>query len=287
MRLDFEIKHSLKLVRWQARRIAAAYRWGLGEMQRAPVVLGNAMPKSGSHLISQVLRGLTRLGPFIDSGLPPVNRGEDNSKLSDDEILANVRRMRPGDTAYGYLSAAEPFLSALIQPSRATIFVYRDPRDMIISHIFYATQMHPGHWMRRYYTEQLHTMEERIHAAIQGVDEPGSELTPIRRRYEGYLGWLEQPQVLSLRFEDLILQRQAALECLLDYLKSRGFNLRMPGQRAIQLLETAVAPKKSGTFRKGQPGNWREHFTDANKVLFKEKAGDLLVRLGYEADLEW
>jgi len=287
MSLYYPIKHSLKLIRWQARRVAAAYRWGLDELQRAPIVLGNAMPKSGSHLIIQVLQGLTRLGPFINPGFPPVNRGEDNRKLSDAAVLANIQRMRPGDIGYGYISAARPFVSTLTQPQRATVFVYRDPRDMIVSHIFYATQMHPGHWMRRYYTEELHSMEERINAAIQGVDEPGSELTPIRRRYEGYLGWLEQPGVLSLRFEDLILDRPAALGRLLEYLGQRGFHLRMPPPQAVAALETAIAPKKSGTFRKGQPGNWREHFTEANKDLFKEKAGDLLIRLGYEENSEW
>jgi hypothetical protein len=283
----YSLKHGLKILRWQARRIAAAYRWGLGDLARAPIVLGNAMPKSGSHLIIQVLQGLPRLGPFVNPGFPPVNRAEDNRKLPDEAVLANIRRMRPGDIGYGYVSATQPFMDALTRSERATIFVYRDPRDMVVSHIFYATQMHPGHWMRRYYTEKLHTMEERINAAIQGVEEPGSELTPVRRRYEGYLSWLDQPEVLSLRFEDLILDRRATLERLLEYLEQRGLSLKMPRSQAATLLQAVIAPKKSGTFRKGQPGNWREHFTDANKALFKEIAGDLLIRLGYEESCEW
>ncbi len=283
----YTLKHGLKILRWQARRVAAAYRWGLGELERAPSVLGNAMPKSGSHLIIQVLQGLPRLGPFVNPGFPPVNRAEDNHKLSDEAVLANIRRMRPGDIGYGYVSATQPFITALTGPKRATIFVYRDPRDMVVSHIFYATQMHPGHWMRHYYTEKLHTMEERINAAIQGVEEPGSELTAVRRRYEGYLGWLDQPEVLCLRFEDLILDRRATLERLLGYLEQRGLCLKVPRAQAATTLQAVIAPKKSGTFRKGQPGNWREHFTEANKALFKEKTGDLLVRLGYEESGEW
>jgi len=283
----FSLRHYLKVARWQTRRVATAYRWGLGELQRAPIVLGNAMPKSGSHLIIQVLQGLTSLGPFVNPGFPPVNRGEDNRKLSDRAVLANIQRMLPGDIGYGYISATPTFIDALTQPRRATVFVYRDPRDMIVSHIFYATQMHPDHWMRRYYLEKLSTMEERINAAIQGVDEPGSELTPIRRRYEGYLVWLEQPEVLSLRFEDLILNRQAVLKQLLDFIRGRGLNLKMPRVQAVSILDASVAPKKSGTFRKGQPGNWREHFTDANMALFKEKTGDLLIRLGYETSDDW
>jgi hypothetical protein len=276
------LKELLKLIRWRERRLVAALRWGPDALRKAPAVLGNAMPKSGSHLIIQVLQGLTQLGPFVNPGFPPVNRSEDNSKQPDDVILANIQRMRPGDIAYGYVNAREPFISALTKEGRATIFVYRDPRDMVVSHVFYATQMHAGHGMHRYYTEALKTMEERTNAAIQGVEEPGSELAPVRGKYERYLGWLEQPEVLCLRFEDLILKREQALGRVLDYLTTRGFTTRTDRQQAIAALAQAIAPKRSGTFRKGQPGNWREHFTEANKEYFKEITGDLLLLLGYE-----
>ena len=195
--------------------------------------------------------------------------------------------MRPGDIAYGYIRAREPFISALTGPGRATVFVYRDPRDMVVSHVFYATEMHAGHGMHQYYTETLQTMEQRINAAIQGVEEPGAQLSSVREKYQAYLCWLEQPGVLSMRFEDLILDRAAALSLLLDYLELHGFSPRIGRQQAVETLAQAIAPRKSGTFRKGQPGNWQEYFTQANKTLFKETAGDLLVRLGYEHDDNW
>jgi hypothetical protein len=283
----YTAKHSLKLARWQARRAAAALKWGAAAQAGLPSVLGNAMPKSGSHLIIQVLQGLIQVGPFVNPGLPPVNRAEDNAKLSDELVLANIRRMQPGDIGYGYIGCNEPFISALTEPGRAMIFVYRDPRDMIISHIFYAIHIHPNHWMRRYYTEKLGTMEERINAAIRGVQELGSELTPIRTRYEGYLGWMDTPGVLSLRFEDLILDRDNALGRLVDYLGQRGFTPSVSRPEVIQSLAAAIAPRKSGTFRKGKPGNWREHFTEANIANFKANAGDLLIQLGYEPDDRW
>lgn len=283
----YTTKHLLKSIRWQGRRAAAALRWGPARLQKTPAVLGNAMPKSGSHLINQVVQGLTQLGPFVNSGFPPVNRDEVNDKLPDAQVLANLNRMRPGDIGYGYIKARPPFVSMLTQPGWATIFVYRDPRDMLVSHVFYATQMHKGHGMHRYYTETLQTMEERLNAAIQGVDEPGAELSPVRAKYEGYLDWLEQPAVLCMRFEDLILDRSAALGHILDYLVQRGFVPLLPRDQEIAILEQAIAPKKSGTFRKGQPGNWKEYFTPANKALFKEMAGDLLIRLGYQKNQDW
>ena len=287
MNAYYQVKRWLKLSRWQARRTTAAIRWGPNQLAKAPTVLGNAMPKSGSHLIIQVLQGLISLGPFVNPGFPPINRSEDNSKLPEDAILANIQRMRAGDIAYGYINACEPFISALTAPGRATIFVYRDPRDMVVSHVFYATNMHKGHGMHAYYTQELNTMEERINAAIQGVEEPGSELSPVGAKYERYLDWLVQPHVISLRFEDLILDREATLGRLLDYLETRGFTPRADRAQAIGTLEKAIAPQKSGTYRKGKPGNWKEHFSEDNKRLFKENTGGLLVHLGYESDNDW
>lgn len=280
-------KHWLKLARWKRRRYKAARRWGSEALQKTPIVLGNAMPKSGSHLIIQVLQGLPKLGPFINPGFPPVNRSEDNRKLLEADVLSNLQRLRPGDIAYGYVHAREPYISELTKHGRATVFVYRDPRDVIVSHVFYATDMYKGHGMHSYYTEQLQTMEERINAAIQGVEEPGSKLTSIQAKYENYLGWLEETNVLSMRFEDLILNRETALGQILDYLETRGYLPVVDHHQAVNILEESIAPRRSGTFRKGQPGNWQEHFTEANKAILKEQAGDLLVTLGYEKNANW
>lgn len=40
-------------------------------------------------------------------------------------------------------------------------------------------------------------------------------------------------------------------------------------------------------YRKGQPGDWRNHFTAAHAAHFAERFGGLLVRLGYEPDDRW
>jgi hypothetical protein len=40
-------------------------------------------------------------------------------------------------------------------------------------------------------------------------------------------------------------------------------------------------------YRKGQAGDWKNHFNDQHKAVFKEKYGDLLIKLGYEKDNNW
>jgi hypothetical protein len=280
------LKHTLKQMRWRMKRVQTAMRWGTGTLRRTPIVFGNAMPKSGSHLLTQVLYGLTSLGPFINPGFPPVNRDEANQPLSDENVFTNIYRMLPGDIRYGYIHAKEPYLSLLTQPKQATIFLYRDPRDMLVSHVFYATDLYDGHGMNRYYS-QLENVEKRLNAAIEGVTDPEFSLSNVRERYESYLGWFDQPDVLCLRFEDLILEQDIALARLLGYLEVRGLDPAVSRNQAIEMLKAGIAPQKSGTFRKGEPGNWREHFTPENKKRFKDVAGDLLVELGYEDREDW
>ena len=131
-------------------------------------------------------------------------------------------------------------------------------------------------------------MEERVTAAIQGRDEPGLlHLPNVREHYERYLGWLSCPQVLCLRFEDLIQDADGSLATLLDFIESRGYSIPTPRETALEAIKKAIQPKKSPTFRKGKAGGWREHFTEDHKRLFKEVAGDLLIRLGYEKDHDW
>jgi hypothetical protein len=284
---DTSLKHRLKLIRWQLRRLDTAIRWGQGSLAGVPAVLGNAMPKSGSHLIIQILQGLTRIGPFVNPGFPPVNRAEDNRQFTVEGILHNISRMRSGDIGYGYLDARQVYVDALTRDGIASIFVFRDPRDMIISHVFYATEIFSGHGMHEYYTKKLSSMEERINTAIGGINENGLELIGVKERYESHLGWLDQPEILCLRFEELRGNQEHAFSLILDYLEGQGFQPGVTRNVAMQAINESVQPKKSGTFRSGKVGEWRQHFTQKNVDFFKQSTGDLLVKLGYEDNDTW
>ena len=43
----------------------------------------------------------------------------------------------------------------------------------------------------------------------------------------------------------------------------------------------------SSFLRKGVAGDWRDVFTERDKEVFKEAAGDLLIELGYERGNDW
>ena len=83
------------------------------------------------------------------------------------------------------------------------------------------------------------------------------------------------------------MNRQATLESVLEHGIQNGFELRVSRQAALDHLDASINPQRSPTFRSGKVGGWKDHFSPANKELFKSIAGELLIQLGYENDTRW
>jgi len=276
-----------RLVRPPVRYAQAAWRWKRLAFTESPPIFGNAKPKSGSHLLTQILGGFCRLAPYTYVETEPVRTVKaSGGRFSVDETLSQLKRIPRGVIGWGYVNATPENVAFLCQPERVNYFIYRDPRDMLISHIFFATDMHEGHGMHEYY-QNLSDFDERLKIAITGIDKDGLYMVSVKHRYEGVFQWLEQPSVLCIRFEELINNREQILNQMLDQVEKTGYKIPTPREKALDILLETIQPKKSKTFRSGKTGEWKKYFKDEHKALFKDVAGDLLVRLGYEKDNDW
>lgn len=275
------------LLRPIAKYAQAAFRWKRLTFTEAPPLFGNAKPKSGSHLLTQILGGFCRIAPYAYVEAEPVRTVRvSGGRFSADETLRQLKRIPRGVIGWGYVDATPENVAFLCQPERVNYFIYRDPRDMLISHIFFATDMHEGHGMHEYY-QTLSDFDARLKVAITGIDQDGLYMVSVRQRYEGVFQWLEQPAVLCIRFEELIHERERVVNQMLDQVEKTGYLIPTPRPKALEILLETIQPKKSKTFRSGKTGEWRKYFKEEHKALFKEVAGDLLVRLGYEKDNNW
>jgi hypothetical protein len=288
------LSRTLRRVRWQARRVSAGFRYGRHTLQSTPILFGNSFPKSGTHLLAQVLHAFPLIGPAVDRGMGPILTfvPETGRKRAPQEILAELQALQAGDLCFGHIIATPEIVDTMKQKQVAHYFILRDPRDVVISHAFFLADKAVDHVHHAHYKE-LATLGERIQVSILGrpewnnPDSPDGDFPDIGARFQPYLDWFAQPEVMVLHFEDFILNRPAALARLLDYAVERGFQLQVSRGQAIDILNKAIDPKSSFTFRGGRVGDWQKHFTGEHKALFKRCAGDLLVRLGYEKDESW
>jgi hypothetical protein len=283
-----DVDSLLRLARRAWRRAAARRRFPAVSQASLPVLFGNSFPKSGTHLLTQILSGFAAFGPSVESGLPPVLtfEGESGRPRSLAAIRAQLARLLPGDIAYGHLHAYPEVVAELCSQRFASYFIYRDPRDVVVSHVFYVTDLNNHHVHHAYYAG-LPDFEARLRVSILGRPELDVPFPDIAARFEPYLPWLERAEVLALRYEDLLADLESGLKSILAHALGHGFQTLLPESDALAALAAAVQPERSPTFRSGKSGGWLAHFSEANKQLFKETTGDLLVRLGYEQNQNW
>jgi hypothetical protein len=252
-----------------------------------PVLLGISFPKSGTHLLDQILLGFSKVAPFSKRlhSFYAEYEGESGRKRPPEQAFAWLDSLKPGDIASAHLFARSEAVGKVCSSAFVPYFIFRDPRDVVVSHVFYVTDMEARHVHHDYYAA-LPDFNTRLNVSILGRPDAGVEFPDIAARFAPYLGWLDHPEVLSLHFEDMINDRAAALTRIMDHMLARA-PIPASRQDILESLEGSINPKRSPTFRSGKTGEWRKYFTPEHKKIFKDVAGELLIRLGYESDNNW
>lgn len=254
-----------------------------------PVLLGISFPKSGTNLLRQVLAAFREAGPFADRSFDVFAAFDAKTGRATNiqDAIKYLTSLKSGDIAAAHFHALPEIAHEAIKPRFLPYFMYRDPRDVVISHVFYVTDRAKEHAHHHYYHDILTNFDERLRTSIMGRPEIDIDFPDIGKRFEPYLGWLGYPEVLSQRYEDYILDREQAINQAVEHFLQRVDTLTTQRKELIKLVEKNIVPEKSPTFRSGKTGEWQKYFNDEHKQLFKASAGVILIQLGYEKDLEW
>jgi len=256
------------------------------EYRRYPPVIVNSFPKSGTHLLSQVVEaipGVTDFSTFWAS-TPSVTLRE-RSLVN---TLRMIERVAPGEMIRGHLFHHPACGEAIAGRNSVHFFLYRDLRDVAVSEAKYLTYMNRYHRLHRLF-RSLPDDEERISLAIRGCDTTGRGFAfpDIASRFHRFRAWLDDERIHAVRYEDLMSgDRAVHIRAILNrYRVHCGREVEI--ETILKAAEQNICPERSHTFRQGTPGGWKEIFTDRHRSEMKTVAGDLLVELGYENDRDW
>lgn len=276
--------------------------WGnVPEDQRffAPRVLLNGFPKSGLHLVANMMRPIADpMEPSQFHGVPWVGTFSGHSWTTNwvalPLLLFRIGQLKPGmylKSHVGYKDEIERFLW---YSGIAHVFIFRDLRDVAVSqahHILSEIDVlaHPNKDLYR----AMGGFDEVLKAVIVGTDEyPG-----VMERWELYAPWLTCPWTLKVRFDDLIENRVDCAGRILRYgvdrtaaivgLRASELGPQFDGLKE-QMAEASMDTKYSATFRKGVVGGWKEAFTAEHRRLFKETdKNEWLTKLGFAESPGW
>lgn len=254
--------------------------------QPHPIVI-ISIPKSGTHLIAKCVRML--LGDTSDQSQELQgaynfwNRLNQNTSPTPQQFAAALQRTKQsGETvSYLHLPYNPEFARMLTVHNYKCIYIYRDPRDQLISRTFWVVDRPDKR------PELAHKKFDEL--LLDFIDNnPAYEHPGINDRYRLFLPWSQADCVYAARFEDLIgVQGGGSRQIQLREVKNIAMHigLELSDQQVEHVADNVFG--NSLTFREGVTQKWKKYFKPEHKELFKKCAGDLLIELGYETDLNW
>jgi len=207
---------------------------------------------------------------------------------NDKKILNRIKWIANYELVSSHLYFNQLYIE-LLKKNCIIYFIYRDPRDVAISEAYYLTYMNHWHRAHHFFSKKLKNNFDRILFSITGI--PKSEVTfdfpNIADRFKPYSGWISSPNAFSIRYEDLISpNREQFILAMIDFFVERT-NININKDELLIKILHNINPQKSHTFRSGKSGSWKNEFSQKHIDVFKQIAGDLLIELGYEKDLDW
>jgi sulfotransferase 6B1 len=252
-----------------------------------PTIFINSFPKSGTHLLLQVLLsmpGTKDWGLFLAS-TPSFTFNE----ITPERLSKKILTVSPGEIVTSHMYWDQSLVTALSEIHSLNFFIYRDPRDVVISEAYYLTNMNRWHKMHKIFSN-LTSDTERFQMSIEGIKQNTDIDYPnIYERFIRYKNWIEDDNTFSIKFEDLRdkdSQRDTVKKIVSYYLshfKEEIFDVDELTDKAMK----AINPNNSHTFRSGEVCQWKRLLTKSQIETLKDITGDLLIELGYEQDYKW
>ena len=244
-----------------------------------PPFIANSVPKSGTHLLHQMLNGI----PGVHNDMRRADKKFFADPYKGDYFADHDRRLRqlvPGEFGVCHIQYSERYARMLDNIGIRHIFLYRDPRDVAVSLAYFIPEKWPDHPLHHEFRLRVTDTRARIRMIIAGV--PGK--FPSFMEYMGpFYGWLRHQRCLKVTFESLMesprSRRDATLR-ILSYLW-QGSKPPQPLEQMADRMIASINPAASATFRKGKIGEWRREFDDELKALSNKHLAPLLALTGF------
>lgn len=258
------------------------------------LIICNSYPKSGTHLLYQILYSLSACQKWDDIISVQALCGIMNTA---NHIRWKLNSAPSGSIVRCHFMYVPEILDILSEHRCKLLFIYRDLRDVAVSHARWVNK-EERIFLHDIYQQQ-ESFDQQLMSSIKGtpLGSPfGSNLShpDIGQDFSRWKGWLHHADTLAVRFEDLVGERGGGCEetrlqvvgQIIDHLEVKV----SPQDIRAKFASYAINPAESHTYKKGGGGaigGWQKYFTEEHKNAFKKVAGQLLIDLDYEQTLDW
>jgi hypothetical protein len=240
-------------------------------------VIQISIPKCGTHLLSKVVQLLT--DSKSTHWTPITNEPFDDTKyfyISTNALYA-LTHLPAGEHYITHLFYDEDHAHYLDNKDFRIFFLYRDPRDQSVSSAFFLQKIMP--------VFAKIPFDDFLLSIIDGQFNEGRNVGKLYAEYEE---WLKFPNILTIRFEDLVGSKGGGSD------ETQMLTIKKIAQHlGISVSETKINDVISQlfgntyTFREGKIGSWQKYFKKTHIDAFKQYGSETLIKWGYEKDNNW
>ena len=189
-----------------------------------------------------------------------------------------------------------------VYPDAKLVYIVRDGRDVLISERF-RNLVEESKFLKaedKRIVEELHKDQSRFTNGTRSIFNE----TVIRRVAKGWVANLKETEeegkrlfgenYFSLRYEDLLENSFEEMTRLWKFLSvkkiDKSLEMKIKAEMESNPDEEWQAKRGEGIasfLPKGQAGNWERLFTEKDKSVFKEVAGETLIKWEYEKSVDW
>lgn len=263
--------------------LAGMQAWARAQFWRKGTsIFVNSIPKAGTHLLTAELEKFRELQHSqVMIHKHDIAAGEHwraDTPADMKKLAKMIRGIRGRQIFAGHLYYNKDVIGAVEDIGAKTVFVYRDPRDLIVSMIFYAKGLrrHALHSFMNAREDQF----DQVKAIVDGRS-ADPLINSMRKALPGYLGFLEDERVCAVSFEDLVGERGGGtFEKKYDALRRVARHCDLPTDTLKAQAEGAA--KATATLRKGKANAWGEVLSPKSLQYIEQELGESIQRLGYQ-----
>ena len=225
-----------------------------------PLVFVLGFPKSGTSWVCQLVAEYMRL-PFPQNSLFPIGFPA---------VVHGHEVVRPG------------FSNA--------IYVVRDGRDAMVSLYYHLQGQARAANLRQNSREFPRSFEEFVNRQLK---RPSGTRVDWGRHFRSFYEADASQKPTLIRYESLLENPIETLACALERFtgappdRSRVQNSVEKFSFAKQRSAANISEDRASYLRRGQAGDWQNHFTADAAKAFSEACGEMLVAAGYEVNDLW
>lgn len=234
---------------------------------KTQIILVNSLPKSGTHLLLQIAEAFEEkynIGRFITSQGSVTLKPKANTK-----ILQKINQCCTNEIVSAHIHYAKELQLHLDKIDALKLFIYRDPRDVVLSEINYLTTMNKWHRMHTSFRD-CEDFDARLQLALGGKD---ARYPAANQRYLRFSGWLSDDRTISVRYEDLCSTRR---EETINRIIQQAANLTNSSAIAdMSEILQSIDPTRSHTFSGGGTNKWQKLTSNRIDILNQNLAPSL------------